>query len=66
MTTSIASVDGMVRVIGFRVIWVRVAYAVRADSLHKIAVFSPILGPVAHVMVGWVVDTAMISFAIRL
>ena len=56
----------MVRVIGFRIIWVRVAYPVRADPLHEITVFSPILGPVPHMVIGWVVDTAMIVFAIIL
>jgi len=56
----------VVRVLGLGIIWVRVAYPVRADPLHEVPVIAPMLWPFAHVMVGWVVDTAMIAFAIIL
>jgi hypothetical protein len=39
------------------IVWVGVTYTVRADALHDLAIISPVLWPVTHVMVGNVMDT---------
>lgn len=42
------------------------AYAVVTDALHDRLIRPPVLSPLAHVMVGWVVDTARPAFTLRL
>ena len=39
------------------------AYAVFADSLHDLAIFAPHLRPVNHVMLAWIVYTAILTLA---
>ena len=51
---------------GFGVVWVRVSAKVFfTEALHKPQVASPDLRPVPHVMVGWVVNRAGTTFALR-
>ena len=66
--TSVAAVDGLIVSpdpdVMRHVVGVRVANAVRACPLHHPCVVPPVHGPAAHVVVGRVVDAALVSFAL--
>ena len=45
------------------IIRIGVTNAVRTNALHDAPVITPMLRPINHVMVTWVVNTAMLSLA---
>jgi hypothetical protein len=60
MAATVTSVDRFVFVLGLRVIWVRVSDAMRTNPFHDPPVTSPVLRPIAHMVVAGIVDTAML------
>jgi hypothetical protein len=48
------------------IVWIRVSDTMRADALHDAAITAPVLRPLAHMVIGWIVNTAILSPALVL